>query len=158
MKQIIIGLFIMLLVACNKPIYPVKYIDETYCSCDSIVREYPALPDTMAVYEYPYKNGLKHGVAKAYNNQRELYMEQGMKNGVFHGVKKSYRNSTLQYIEIYNNGAQTLFISLNPNGSINSLIPHTDNKFNGDVLDFNEFGNISSCTNWDNDRPNGSCK
>ena len=156
--QYILVILYMILFGCNNSPNEIKYIDGTICVCDSIHREYPALPDTMAVYEYPYINGVKHGVAKAYGNTRELYLEQYMVGGVFHGVGITYHDGKVEYIKNYVHGDEMAVILFYPSGSIHSIYPQTNNQFNGDVITLNINGKVESCHTWIADKPHGRCK
>ena len=105
MKQIIIGLFIMLLVACNQQpvqgtvkmdtprdtVYNTTYKDGTDCMCDSIQSYY--YDSGVLMWEIPYINGKEHGVCKWYHESGALMREIPRINGNVHGVVKSYYKS-----------------------------------------------------------------
>ena len=130
MKQIIIGLFIMLLVACsendasglynygkakyteavNKGIEyrdKTKYKDGTECNCDSIGRNYYS--DGHIVEEMPFVGGNTHGITKIYYESGNLHWETPYMNGSLHGNQIEYYDTNTKVVKKINrfiNGSQ----------------------------------------------------
>ena len=121
MKQIIIGLFIMLLVACsgndasglynygkakyteavNKGIEQRdknKYKDGTECNCDSISRSYYDDGHTV-IEELPFVNGDVHGIVKIYYESGNLQCETPYMNGLLHGNQIEYYDNNTKVVK-----------------------------------------------------------
>jgi len=100
MKQIIIGLFIILLVACNQQpvqvtvktdtprdtVYNTTYKDGTDCMCDSIQSYY--YDSGALMWEIPFINEKEHGVSKWYYENGKLAGTATYKNCKLAGYKK----------------------------------------------------------------------
>ena len=134
---------------CSLRIQALSFLWPTHIVIDrpiGLPESLPGIPYDSDFIEFQVKNGLKHGVAKWYYYDGQLYRETPYENDKRHGIEKDYyENGLLREETPYENGKiHGVIKGYHENGQLWYEKPYVNDEKHGVGKEYHENGQLKS--------------